>query len=228
MDNETPTFCLATNSLDRDKDRLDVSSLDLDFFLANPIMLAGHNRDKPIGTWENIRIEDGKLLAEPNFANTPLGQEYKQLVADRVIRTASVGFSPAPDSSPENEAGGRDFSNAELLEVSLVTVPANREALRVKDAPVTTMRKDFSLMAIKTKSNEPELEKQESEEKEAALEDVLAALQALADRVSALEAAANEDVEAEDDSDSEEKEEGEDKELDEEEKAFALLASILK
>ena len=54
-----------------------VSGLRLASFLANPIMLYVHRRSLlnaetdelslPIGKWDNIRIEDGKLLATPDF-----------------------------------------------------------------------------------------------------------------------------------------------------------------
>lgn len=239
MSNSRPVFTLSTRKLDRDNDRVDVDSLQLEEFLRNNVMLWSHNRDQILGVWEDVRIEDGKLLATPRFASTAMAQEAKTLVEEGIVKAVSIGFRPDPEGTTQNEFGGNDYRNAQVLEASLVAIGANPEALRVKsantnNAPLAIMRKDFSIMAVKRKTQkneEPELEKQDDEEeKEATLEDVLAALQSLADRVSALEAAANEDVEAEDDSDSEEKEDEdeEDKDSDEEEKAFALLASILK
>ena len=71
------TAILSSGKVNRHGYRLAVEGAKLDSFRANPIMLYVHRRSSgdddadevalPIGRWDNIRIEDGKLLAEPDF-----------------------------------------------------------------------------------------------------------------------------------------------------------------
>jgi hypothetical protein len=47
-----------------------------------------------------------------------------------VLKAVSIGFMPL-ETKP-NEAGGFDIVKSELLEVSIVSVPMNQEAVRIK------------------------------------------------------------------------------------------------
>jgi hypothetical protein len=48
---------------------------------------------------------------------------------DNILRAASIGFIPR--KSKPNDAGGLDFEETELLEISIVPLPANQDALRL-------------------------------------------------------------------------------------------------
>jgi len=101
-----------TGTVDRDHDRVFPDGAYLENFLKNPVLLWGHNYREPwaiIGR-ANVRKENGALVMTP-------------------VRAASIGFRPL-EPPVENEFGGRDFRRWELLEVSLVPIPANQEALR--------------------------------------------------------------------------------------------------
>ena len=232
---DAPVFVAATSELDRDFDRIDVASLRLDNFTANPILLANHDRDCPLGTWE-VSVEGGQLLASPRFASTAKAQEWKTLVDEGVIRGVSVGFRPS-DDSPKNAEGGRDFHGAELLEISLVTIPANPSALRVKggnsDTAASYLHKDFA-MTIQTKPTAPApapVTKNEAPPEEAAKDagEAIAALTeslaALGARVDALEAALADQAKAAEEQETDDEEASEEDPTDEE-KSLDVLSVL--
>ena len=67
------------------------------------------------------------LMVSGNFASTPRAQEVRQLVLEGHLTHMSVGFRDTVRS--KNADGVPVITRAELLEVSLVTVSSNREAL---------------------------------------------------------------------------------------------------
>ena len=96
----------------------------------NPILLFEHNHALPVGTGE-VWAEGSELFVAPTFTRSSAkGREVENLVDEGVIRTVSIGFLPS--RAEPNEFGGLDYLEAELLEISFVTVPANPNALRVK------------------------------------------------------------------------------------------------
>lgn len=114
---------------DREKDIMVPAGCVLKNFVRNPIVLADHDRTKPIGT-AAPEVKNGRLEALITFA--PLGasskaDEYCALAKAGVLNSVSVGFMPL-EVSP-NKAGGVDINEWELLELSLVAVPANPDAL---------------------------------------------------------------------------------------------------
>lgn len=120
------TVVASTSVIDRQGESIDQSGWDLTNFLKNPVMLWAHNYDElPLGVWENIRVSDGLLKMDANFASkeaNPKAENVRLLVEEGVEKTVSVGFIP-------KERDGHIITKAELLEVSFVPVPANPEAL---------------------------------------------------------------------------------------------------
>ncbi len=100
-------------------------------FRKNPIALWQHNSSRPIGTWENVRVVDGQLRGVLKLARegtSELINEIRSLLEQRILRAVSVGFLPT--KQPERlDDGGFRFPRSRLLECSLVSVPANAEAL---------------------------------------------------------------------------------------------------
>lgn len=88
----------------------------------------------PIGTWDNIRIEDGKLLAD---AVIDTDDEFAASIALKVdkgiIRMASVGITVLETSStPENLKPGQTRETVtkwRVREASLVDIGANDNAI---------------------------------------------------------------------------------------------------
>ena len=98
----------------------------------------GHNYSEPwatIGKTTDLQISEGGLkatfeLRDPVNDADPQNV-IRQLWDEGWIKTASIGFNPNRAAIKENDAGGFDFNDWELLEWSLVPIPANQEALRL-------------------------------------------------------------------------------------------------
>lgn len=129
-------FVLSDATVDRYGDIVEASGWDLRNFKRNPIALFGHSSSFPIGTWSDIRVEGGKLLGKLNLAMRGTSQrldEVISLVEQGILRAVSVGFRPAEwePIDPKKPYGGQRYKRQELLETSLVSIPANPAALQV-------------------------------------------------------------------------------------------------
>lgn len=128
-------FTISSASVDRMGDTIAVDGWKLDNYRKNPVVLWGHDADSlPVARAGKIWIEDKKLKAETEF--TPLGMaRFNDTVFDmlkgKFLNATSVGFQPlkyAFTDDPQRRFG-IDFIEQELLEFSIVSVPANPEAL---------------------------------------------------------------------------------------------------
>ena len=127
-----------TAALDRDKDRVLPTGGKLDAYLANAVVLWGHNYQDAyavVGKTTALEITPNGITAD--FELRPAANEQDPQNIVRLlweggwIKTASVGFIPNMAAAKENDEGGMDFAEWELLEWSLVPIPANQEALRL-------------------------------------------------------------------------------------------------
>lgn len=127
-------FVLSDETVDRYGDVVVASGWDLRNFKKNPIALFGHQSSFPIGRWSNIRVEGGKLLAKLNLAARGTSQRIDELIGlveQGILRAVSVGFRALEQEPIDKEKpyGGYRYTKSELLETSLVSVPANPAAL---------------------------------------------------------------------------------------------------
>ncbi len=126
----------STPVVDRDGDRVQPAGIDLENYRKNPILLYGHNYQDPfavIGKAAEITVDEMGLrirpeLREPATDTDPM-HIIKALWDQGLLRAASIGFRPL--QAMGNAYGGKDITQAELLEVSLVPIPANQTALRL-------------------------------------------------------------------------------------------------
>ena len=131
-----------TGTYDRDRDRVLPSGAQIENYLKNPVVQWGHNYREPwstIGRTNELIITPEQIEADFDLrpaANENDPQNVVILLWDGGwINAASIGFNPnvAPKGTrawEENERGGYDYNAWELLEWSLVPIPANQEALR--------------------------------------------------------------------------------------------------
>ncbi len=129
-------FLLSDATVDRYGDIVEPTGWQLAKFKKNPIALFGHSSSFPIGTWENVRVESGRLLGRLALAAQGTSariDELRGLVEQGVLRAVSVGFRPIESEpiNPKEPYGGQRYKKQELLETSLVAVPANPAALAV-------------------------------------------------------------------------------------------------
>jgi HK97 family phage prohead protease len=117
----------STDSKDRHGEVIQQEGWDLKEFKKNPVILASHDSQSfPIGKATNIKVSNGKLIFTAVFSEaTQMAREAYQLVKEGILNCFSVGFIPkARDEKDESI-----ITNAELLEISLVAIPANSEAV---------------------------------------------------------------------------------------------------
>lgn len=130
-------FTLSSGAVDSDSDRLLAEGIDFQGrFAANPVALLHHDIERPVGRWEDLRVEGsgwaakltGWLQLPPEGASAD-ADETDALLRARVLGACSIRFKPDPEKAKRNEFGGWDFHAVELLECSVVTIPANPQAL---------------------------------------------------------------------------------------------------
>lgn len=144
-DSESRTcgFVMTSEHVDRYKDVVMQAGMDTEMFLENPTALAFHNsRSWPIGTWSDV---EKNLTGRPRRTSGVLNflAEGVEEDADRAarhvaagsMRAVSIGFVPDWNEidmildDEEHWTGGLRFNKSELIECSLVPVPANPHAL---------------------------------------------------------------------------------------------------
>ncbi len=136
-DAEGMEFILSDATVDRYGDTIDASGWVLENFNKNPIALFNHQSSFPIGSWSNLRVQDNKLRGHLMMApagTSPRHDELRALINAKILRAVSVGFIPLDSTSRKDDHGyyiGENYVKQELIETSLVSVPANPNALEV-------------------------------------------------------------------------------------------------
>lgn len=130
------TFVLSDESVDRMGDVIRADGWSLKAFKSNPIALFGHDHSKIVGVWTNVKVVGKKLmgtlkLAEPGTSE--LVDTTRKLIEQKILKAVSVGFQPI-EAKPRKSGEGMDFTKSALHEVSLVSVPANPNALAIAKA----------------------------------------------------------------------------------------------
>ena len=130
-------FCLSDESVDRMGDIISAGGWDTTNFRRNPVALFSHRADFPIGRWTDLRVDGselrGKLVMAPE-GTSPRIDEIRKLIDAGILRAVSVGFRPIERQDRKNEHGhyiGEHFLRQELIETSLVAIPANANALAI-------------------------------------------------------------------------------------------------
>jgi phage head maturation protease len=140
---------ISTETPDRDGDIIEVAGWQEENYLKNPVVLFGHDyRSVPVGKTLELRKQQGKYIARfqfreaggPNDPVLPIRAAWDQ----GMLNAASVGFKPLewepitdnidPDDHWALMFAPRRYKKQELLEWSIVSIPANQEALRLSYA----------------------------------------------------------------------------------------------
>ena len=118
----------STTDVDRSGDIMQLSCWSHDglkSYQNNPIILFNHNYDKPIGTATSIMPVDNGLEIEAKISKAD--PYIAKLIDDGILSTFSVGFR-VKRADVNKETGGLYIKEAELYEISVVSVPANQAA----------------------------------------------------------------------------------------------------
>lgn len=116
----------STKDVDRTSDVIEASAWKkrkaLNGYKKNPIILAFHRHDKPIGTAETVEAGEDGLHIRARISKAA-GDVYS-LIKEGILKTFSVGII-VNDMSYNEEKDVFLLKDIELLEVSVVSVPAN-------------------------------------------------------------------------------------------------------
>ena len=118
----------STNGLDRAGDIIETEAWTkggLENFKGNPIILFNHDYNRPIGRATGLEVTENGLDISAKISKA--AGDVTQLIKDGVLGAFSVGFR-CKDSEYMTETDGYKIKDAELFEVSVVSVPCNQGA----------------------------------------------------------------------------------------------------
>ena len=95
-------------------------------FEKNPIILFNHDYDRPIGRATGLKVTENGLELEARISKSAPANVC-ELVKEGILGAFSVGFR-VKDADYLSETDGLKIKDAELFEVSVVSVPCNQEA----------------------------------------------------------------------------------------------------
>lgn len=139
-------FIASTENVDRDGEVIKSTAWDLKNYLKNPVVQWAHRYDEPpVGKAPGISVRDGKLTLPVEFP--PAGDyDYADIIyrlaKGGFISAVSVGFIPKEwEHGKSEKEPKRTYTQVELLEVSIVPVPSNPDALATaREAGVITVK----------------------------------------------------------------------------------------
>lgn len=138
---------ISTTAPDRDGDVVLPSGLNAQAYNKNPVVLLQHDKNQPIGKATSLRTTRNGVIATMQFAERPkthpdavewMPDTVKSLMQQGVLNAFSIGFRvPAGGVRSATEKDVERFGDGtrqvitewELLEFSVVSIPANADAL---------------------------------------------------------------------------------------------------
>jgi HK97 family phage prohead protease/HK97 family phage major capsid protein len=128
-------FILSDATPDRFGDIVEPAGWKITQFKKNPIALFNHQSSFPIGKWEDIKAGPtdlrAKLVLAPRGTSDRI-DEIRNLIDADILRATSVGFKPIKyEPLEDTDNFGVRYTEQELMECSVVAVPANPNALAV-------------------------------------------------------------------------------------------------
>ena len=170
--NKNVIFTISDNKVDRMGEVVDQKTWDFKSYMKNPIVLWGHNPDEPenvLGTASTLAISDSgsHTDAELHFdtdINPKAALVFEQIKAG-TLKTVSVGFI---NHDEEVKDGVPILKNNELLEISVVPIPANPRAIALSLREGTLSQKDAKWLmdGMRAEADLIEMQLMEEETKE--------------------------------------------------------------
>lgn len=119
-------FVVSTNAWDAHGERINVDGIDLKDYKKNPVVLWGHDSyNLPIARATKIWKEGNKLMARALFKmNDAFPRRVYEYIVDGFLNAVSIG-----GMVEEWGNDGLTIAKMNMKEFSVVTVPANQEAL---------------------------------------------------------------------------------------------------
>ena len=131
-------FIGSTEDVDRDNEKILASGWRLKNYRRNPVVLVNHNPSAlPVAKTKKVWVDKEKkqLLFDIEFPEpevSSVGDSLFKLYKHGFMKATSVGFLPNRDKIEWGEKAGEPsvtFKEQDLLEISLVSIPANPNAI---------------------------------------------------------------------------------------------------
>lgn len=124
-------------NVDRDGDIVDHGAFSESLKGRKPALLWQHNAKEPIGRFDEVREDEKGLFVKGLLSMTGRGAEAYELLKMGALNGLSIGFV-TKEAKRDNRTGTRTIKRADLMEISLVTFPAN-ELARVNMVKATSL-----------------------------------------------------------------------------------------
>ena len=134
------SFTISTDSVDRHGDTVSATGWQTANFMRNPVVLFAHAYDSlPVGKAVSLTPMPHGLRSTVQFASAamnPFAEQVFLLCKGGFLNACSVGFIPLEYEEAYDRTGTypMNITKQELLEFSIVPVPANGEALMARAA----------------------------------------------------------------------------------------------
>ena len=129
-------FVGSNEKVDRDNEIIKASGWKLANYKKNPVVLINHqHHDLPVAKAKKVWVDGKSLMFDIEFPEAdvnPQGDTIYKLYKNGYMKATSVGFIPNMEKAVFGKKKGDPnitFNEQELLELSLVSVPANPSAL---------------------------------------------------------------------------------------------------
>lgn len=128
-------FKIAGYANTKDKDRTgdivlpEAWAKGVENYRKNPVLLYQHDHGKPIGRSDTVRVDKKGIFVEASVSEAAEKLHGVQtLIKDGALKSFSVGFR-VKDAEYDRSSDSFMIKDVELLEISVVSVPANQESL---------------------------------------------------------------------------------------------------
>lgn len=186
FDDETLTIrgvIISSTAIDSYETRFDVTGVDLERFQTNPILLFNHDdyNRLPIGKVNAIRQDGDLLLADIQLENVTdgevSGRHVYSLLKAGFLNGFSIRFEPLDwHTETIDERDITVFDKWRLLEVSVVNIPANPEAVVIRSHSKPMTADDVRKLFEQFKKEDEEAEVKAEKQRKALSADLSAAL----------------------------------------------------
>jgi hypothetical protein len=163
-ENRLITFCFSDDQVDRMGEVVDQASWDVKNYMNNPLILFGHDPSQPenvLGQGQNLDLNNqGKSYVTAQFDEAEINPRadmiFRQLIK-RTLRCVSAGFI---NHTCNTEGDVPILKDNELLEISIVPIPANPRAMALSLRDGSLSRKDANWLLDGMKTETELIEKQ--------------------------------------------------------------------
>ncbi len=161
-DGSAHRMVIAANELSRNGDELNLRGISFKNYRKNPVVLWAHDSYKGIPIAKTVKIghdEQGRIVADFEFnSDDEFAARVENAWNGGFIRGASIRYMPTKVVEVRNEAGEVErvrIEESELLEWSLVPVPADPDSVRAAARALNLPEEIFRGLEPEPEESEP-------------------------------------------------------------------------